>query len=335
MFVFDCPKYHVPEWYRRGLVTPLEIPYKSGTRKHYTLKDVRTIRKAIYPDSLKIKKKFVTFFNIKGGCSKTTTSAQLTYLFALMGFKVLGVDLDFQQDYTYDLGVDPLRDVKYSIYDILKKDVPAEDAIIKLNNNLHIIGANHIIDELDVELLHTTMREKLISRHLGHLRDSYDIIIFDTHPIKNTLNISTIFETDMVVIPTFTDIKGYRGLVRAINHMQRFCRDMGKSLNNITRIVPTKYNRIKKHQKNYRSDILRDFAELVVESTIRDSAIYEKAADLSISIFNTKKNLSDYDTKDQIDANKKIFYGLNAKDQACVELKSVAEELLEFMRESL
>ena len=73
--------------------------------------------------------KIIAVVNQKGGVGKTTTAVNLTAALHDLGLRVLLCDFDPQANATSGLGLDK-RKCKYSIYDVLINDVPAEDAIV-------------------------------------------------------------------------------------------------------------------------------------------------------------------------------------------------------------
>lgn len=73
--------------------------------------------------------KIIAVVNQKGGVGKTTTAVNLTAALHDLGLRVLLCDFDPQANATSGLGLDK-RKCKYSVYDVLINDVPAEDAIV-------------------------------------------------------------------------------------------------------------------------------------------------------------------------------------------------------------
>ena len=120
--------------------------------------------------------KIIAIVNQKGGVGKTTTAVNLCAALAKRGKQVLLVDCDPQGNATTGMGIRKTR-VK-SIYDVLLREVPAEDAVLAtkygsvLPSHADLAGAN-------VELVALDDREQLLKRRLKPLRDKYDFILID------------------------------------------------------------------------------------------------------------------------------------------------------------
>jgi len=61
----------------------------------------------------------IALLNQKGGVGKTTTTANLGACLAMLGKKVLVIDMDPQANLSVHLGVD-IHSLKYSVYDIIR-----------------------------------------------------------------------------------------------------------------------------------------------------------------------------------------------------------------------
>ena len=74
--------------------------------------------------------KTISLVNQKGGVGKTTTSINLSASLAVLGKKVLLIDLDPQGNATTGLGIGK-SDIKNNIYDVLIGECEIKDAMIK------------------------------------------------------------------------------------------------------------------------------------------------------------------------------------------------------------
>jgi len=332
MYFMDCPHRSTFKWRNSKLVKSTQLPYKNSSINVFDFEDVFSIRHDVYNDHKDIKKKTLMFYNIKGGCAKTTTSAQLIFFYSLMGYKVLAIDLDNQQDLTCSLGIDP-ENISHSIYNVME-GIPIEDAIIKVNETLHVLPANEDMDDIEESLLIKTRREHFLKKLIEPIKDDYDIIIIDSHPIKSLLNTAAIYASDMIITPTICDYMGYRGVIRVLNHIKDIANEAFEGdIADRVKIIPTRYRMVQKLEKTYLDAIYSDFKGMVTQR-IRESAVFAKASDMSLSIFNLKQSMNKLTPEEFTKLSENgLFIGLSFKNFACEDLKLVGQELLTYMKD--
>lgn len=170
----------------------------------------------------KISCPIISVSNQKGGVGKTTTAVNLAQAFALLGKKVLLVDLDPQGNATQGLSIS-LDQVETSVGDlILNRDANPSNAIFK-GDNLDLIPATPLLARVEREMVGITNSEHRLGRQLSKLRTNYDYIILDTPPTFGPLMNSALNAADQVIVPvdsSFFALIGIKELLSEIREIQ-------------------------------------------------------------------------------------------------------------------
>ena len=142
--------------------------------------------------------KIIAVTNQKGGVGKTTTSVNLGASLAMLGKKVLLVDIDPQGNTTSGVGINK-ADVAHCVYDVLINDVNPKDAIMETAvENLSILPATIQLAGAEIELVPTISREVRLKRSLNAVRDMFDYILIDCPPSLGILSVNSLTASDSV-----------------------------------------------------------------------------------------------------------------------------------------
>ncbi|MGL4910960.1 MAG: ParA family protein, partial [Romboutsia sp.] len=95
--------------------------------------------------------KKIAVLNNKGGVGKSTVSVQISHGLAKLGFKVILIDLDGQNDSSLFLGVSS-SEYKKTFYDLIDKrnKIDLNDCILNVRENLDLLP-NSNIEEINAE----------------------------------------------------------------------------------------------------------------------------------------------------------------------------------------
>lgn len=172
--------------------------------------------------------KVISLINQKGGVGKTTTSINLAASLALLGKKILLIDLDPQCNATTGIGLNK-GDIEKSIYNVFNGTSMIEDTIIKTKyKNLYVIPANINLAGVSLELdqadsnFHGTKAEKL-KYHIDRIKQDYDYILIDCPPSLGIITTNALTASDSVIIPVqceFFALEGITQLLKAIMYTQ-------------------------------------------------------------------------------------------------------------------
>ena len=167
--------------------------------------------------------------NQKGGTAKTTTVENLGIGLARDGKKVLLVDTDPQGSLTISLGYPRPDDLETTLFDLLNKTIN-EDAIQPAEGILHqqegidLIPANISLAGLEVALVNTMNRERILKQFLEPVKKDYDYVLLDCMPSLGMLTVNALAAADTTLIPVqanYLSAKGLEQLLQTINKVKR------------------------------------------------------------------------------------------------------------------
>ena len=172
--------------------------------------------------------KIISVVNQKGGVGKTTSAVNLTAALQALGLKVLLCDFDPQANATSGLGVDK-RKIKYSAYDVIINDVPAEQAIVKTEYG-DVLPSAADLAGASVELIASDHRERTLEKALQPVRGKYDVIFIDCPPSLELLTLNALCATDGILIPVQCEYYALEGLSDLMNTLRMVKRKMNPRL---------------------------------------------------------------------------------------------------------
>lgn len=174
--------------------------------------------------------KVISLVNQKGGVGKTTTSINLSASLAVLGKKVLLIDLDPQGNTTTGVGINK-GEIERSVYDVLIGECKITEAMIKTKyKNLYVLPATINLAGLDIELLEKSRQEngfqkgEQLKNCLQDIRDSFDFIIIDCPPSLGVITTNALTASNSVIIPVqceFFALEGITQLLKTIMLAQK------------------------------------------------------------------------------------------------------------------
>ncbi len=174
--------------------------------------------------------KVISLVNQKGGVGKTTTSINLSASLAVLGKKVLLIDLDPQGNATTGVGINK-GEIDKSIYDVLLGECSITDAILKTKyKDLFVIPASINLAGLEYDLIEKSRiengfqkAEQLKSR-LDQIKDQFDFMILDCPPSLSLITTNALAASNSVIIPVqceFFALEGITQLLKTIMLSQK------------------------------------------------------------------------------------------------------------------
>lgn len=231
----------------------------------------------------------ITIANHKGGAGKTTTALNLFHGLKKKGFRVLGIDLDSQCNFTFSTGSEGN---KPSSAEVILNPQDIEQAI----KNDFISGAEEL-SNLSAILMNQAKNILRLDEALQRIKSKYDFVVIDTAPNTDLLTLNSFVASHSIIIPCLLDsysIKGIANLKKKLDEISGILKKAGmKPKAKIEGILLVKYDR-RKGLHNVLKDNIEMIAEAygtkVFKTAIRDNVKISEAQAFKESLFDYAPN---------------------------------------------
>ena len=209
----------------------------------------------------------VAVVNQKGGVGKSTTAVNLGACLALLGKRILLVDIDPQGNATTGLGIDK-RGIENDSYALLLGEISAASAIIPTDvENLSIIPATANLAGAEVELVSALARENRLRQALADVVDRYDYVFVDCPPSLGLLTINALVAADQMIIPIQAEFYALEGLSQLTAIVQRVKEALNPRLE-ILGVLVTMYDGRTRLAVEVVDEVVRYFPDQVFKTQI-------------------------------------------------------------------
>lgn len=248
------------------------------------------------------------FYNVKGGTGKSTLTAQYVMRAAMMGYKVLAIDLDGQGHLTVNLDILDGHE-RPTIYDVLINDLPLEDAIMTVAPGLDLVPANLGLCNIEIPLNNKPRREYRLGEAIRRIAHNYDLIVADTNPAASILNGSMLVASNLVNVVCSTNPLSFHGMSLVMATIENMQREFERELT--VRIIPNMYDNREVISQEVLGELRSQFSDFCTKTVMNRSADMNEA---------TKRRTTVWD--------------VNPRGVAAQDVNSLTEELVACERET-
>lgn len=243
----------------------------------------------------------VSVVNHKGGCLKTTTTANLGAALARIGKRVLTVDLDAQQNLTQSLiGALPYQEDVPTLYDALLEERELDDLVQTTSTEgLDIVPCMEDFAGADISLVSAVGREFILKECLGRsvrIMGTYDYILMDNPPSISLVVMNSLVASDFFIVPCSAEYLPMVGLTllgNSIGRMQKVAPDL-KPLG----VILTLYSRTERICRQVESMLQKELRDMLFKTKIRVNTKAKSAPSVRKTIFDYENSASGRGTED-------------------------------------
>lgn len=249
----------------------------------------------------------IAVINQKGGVGKTTSTANIGSGLAILGKKILLVDLDPQAHLGQAMGI-ANGGFEYSIYNVLRGDVDLTDVLLEKELGARIARADDDqgngdagtggesrlsvtmvpssidLSGVDMEFAAREGREYLLRNALEKVNARFDFALIDCPPSLGLLTLNALSASDSVHIPVQTEFLALDSLDKLLDTIDRVKQNWNPGLS-VGGIIATRFDGRKVLNRDVVSKLKEHFGPLLFDRIIRENIALAEAPSYGVDIF--------------------------------------------------
>jgi chromosome partitioning protein len=165
--------------------------------------------------------RIISVFNQKGGVGKTTTVINMGASLAMLGKKVLLIDMDPQGNLTCGLAINPADVEEKNVYLALVGAKKMSECIVPSSvENLYVAPADTNLAGAEVELVEISEREYRLKLSLSEELDSFDFALIDCPPSLGLLTLNALTASTSYLVPMQSEFFSLQGFASILNTVE-------------------------------------------------------------------------------------------------------------------
>jgi chromosome partitioning protein len=229
----------------------------------------------------------ITFSNHKGGVAKTTCAFNTAVALSMKGYRVLGVDVDQQGNFSDSCGID-LEELELSQRNSLRMILDEKSDFSEYRRTDIRPGFDVIPCSLDddAETLISGInisRELRLKKKLVQAKKHYDFCIIDTPPNLGIVTINALASADLTIVPILPSRYALLGIKQVLRKISQVQADHAPNM--LVMALLTRFIERQKFDKAVQAQVIKRFTEtLVFSTTIPKAVAIEEASATQESI---------------------------------------------------
>lgn len=236
--------------------------------------------------------KIVTMTHIKGGVTKTTTTVNLAYALAILGYKTLVIDADPQANATFTLTGRMDEETGGTLFEALIPEEPKRimDLIKQTDQeNLDIVQGSMWLYTGERELANKSGREYLLRKAMRGIK-GYDYVLIDTSPSLGLMTLNAWVASHGLLVPISLTTYGMLGIRILEYSLAKESRSLELNVP-ILGVIGVLDDHTKQSAKML-TTIKEHFGTLVFDTILPRNIRVEEANNQSVSLFDYAPNSS-------------------------------------------